>query len=53
MKWIEERPNDWTYRLVCSECGFSYSPRGYEDGTIDKPFDFCPKCGKKSDSSDN
>ena len=49
MKWIEERPNSWTYNLKCSHCGYTYSPKGYEDGTTEAPHCFCPKCGEKNE----
>ena len=48
-KWIEDRPNDWTYQLKCPKCGFKYSPKGNEDGTADNPYNFCPKCGEELD----
>ena len=47
--WIEVQPNDWTYELKCPNCGFIYSPQGYEDGTVDFPYKFCPSCGEKID----
>ena len=49
-KWIEERPNSWTYELKCPKCGYRYSPKGYEDGTTDYPHKFCPECGERLDN---
>lgn len=48
-KWIEERPNAWTYVLKCPKCGFRYSPKGNVDGTIssNEIYSTCPKCGEK------
>jgi len=48
-KWVEEKPNDWTYELKCPECGYHYSPEASEDGTISRNaiLLFCPKCGNK------
>ena len=49
--WIEDRINDWTVEMKCPKCGFRYSQHGYQDGTVDEPFPYCPKCGKQLDKT--
>ena len=51
-KWIEVRPNDWTYKLKCPHCGFEYAPERYEDGTTDEPYKLCSKCGERLEKPD-
>jgi DNA-directed RNA polymerase subunit RPC12/RpoP len=48
--WISER-REWEYTLRCSECGYTYIPRGLEDGTLDQAdiHHYCPLCGTKMD----
>ena len=48
--WISER-REWEYTLRCSECGYTYTPRGLEDGTLDLAdvHYYCPLCGTKMD----
>ena len=49
-RWISER-REWEYTLRCSECGYTYTPRGLEDGTLDQAdiHHYCPLCGTKMD----
>lgn len=44
--------NEWVWNkdnmmYKCTKCGFEYSPKGYEDGTADFPYNYCPNCGCK------
>ena len=47
-RWIAER-REWKYTLRCSECGYTYTPRGLEDGTLDQAdiHHYCPLCGTR------
>ena len=48
--WIPER-RELEYTLRCSECGYTYTPGGLEDGTLDQAdiHHYCPLCGTKMD----
>ena len=47
-EWLWDKDN-MTYK--CTKCGFEYSPKGYEDGTVDFPYNYCPHCGIKMKKS--
>ena len=47
-EWVWNKDN-LTYK--CTKCGFEYSPKGYEDGTVDFPYNYCPHCGIKMKKS--
>ena len=47
LRWVEKRPNNWTYQLECPKCKFVYSPESNGDGTSDYPYKYCPKCGER------
>ena len=50
MEWLEIK-KDCAYEMKCPGCGFHYSPKSNEDGTISPTaiYQFCPKCGEKLD----
>ena len=49
-EWIEHS-NEQTcdYSLECPFCGYCYSPKASQDGTINASeiHNYCPKCGKE------
>lgn len=51
-RWIEKYLKESNeYQMICPACGFQYTPKSYEDGTIEKPYHFCPHCGNSIDWS--